>query len=125
MFIADGISTNEAAAKLLWAMLRDKPLARGLIYLCLLVKCMAHQANLSTGSAVKYRAAACAGIQTPGKTLGESWCGVAVRLYKYLLLDYFEEFLRVTHDWIDRHLEVLPWEAHSEAAIQAVERMRI
>ena len=124
VFIADGISTNEAAAKLLWAMLREKPLKPSLVFLCLLIKCMAHQANLSTGSAVKFRAAACAGSQIPGKALGESFCGAAVRLFKYLLLDYFEEFVRATHDWVDRHLEVLPWGAHSGAAVQAVQSMQ-
>ena len=106
MLVGDGIPTNEAAAKLLLACIAQKALAPGTRYLLMVVKCATHQAALSAKSAVEGRAAKVAG--------GELWksiSGVSVRLYKYVINDYFEEFVAAVRTWL---LEKLVMQKHDE-----------
>ena len=74
----DAIPTNEAAAKVLLAMMRQRPLGTRTRYFLAIVKCMVHQTGLSAKSATIGPAAAVA-----GGTLHEQITGVASRLYKY------------------------------------------
>ena len=96
--VGDGVSTNEAAAKILLAALRREPLPGGLTYFLVAVKCSSHQANLAVGTSVSGRAAligaasAAQGART-STFAGKSVCGAVVRLFKYLVSDYEEEFM--------------------------------
>ena len=103
ILVGDGINTNEAAAKLLWSCVASVPLGRGVRYFLILVKCATHQVALSAKAAVE-------GVPTKiaGGELHKSLVGTAVRLYKYILCDYFEEVCSAVHVWVDRTLEVLP-----------------
>ena len=67
--------------------------------------CAAHTANLATGSVVQGVAAEIGDVckSKLHLTIG----GTAVRLYKYLLSDYWEEFVASTRGWVDRTLVVL------------------
>ena len=108
VLVGDGISSNEAAAKIVlpWA-LRDFPT---LEYLIMVVKCASHQANLAIGAAVTCVHAVVAAGQgnsvaarpdaiTARKQEGvagqphRTVCGVVVRLFKYLINQYYEEFV--------------------------------
>ena len=59
VLVGDGVATNFAAARTLWARCKSQghP-ARGVLYFLMVVKCSSHQANLSIGCAVSGRAAA-------------------------------------------------------------------
>ena len=113
IIVGDGIATNEAAAKFLWSCMQQRGLGRGTRYFLLLIKCGTHQVGLTAKSAVVGRAAAVAG----GK-LYQDIAGVCVRLFKYLICDYYDEFVFSAHEWALRHLEVLP-QSRSDAESQA------
>jgi len=101
ILVGDGIGTNEAAAKLLWACVQQSPLGRLVRYFLLLVKCAVHQAALTAKCGVIGAAAKAAG--------GEKYkeiTGVAVRLYKYLFNDYYEEFCNSAYEWVFNNLRV-------------------
>ena len=106
--VGDGIATNLAAAKLLWACVAERPLGAGVVYFLLVVKCGTHQAGLSAKNGVAGRAAALAGGELY-KTLE----GTAVRLSKYLINQYFEEFCTAASLWVSAQLRVL---AHGDGA---------
>ena len=52
ILVGDGVATNEAAARIVLAELKRRPLEGGFRYVMLVVKCANHQANLAIGSAV-------------------------------------------------------------------------
>jgi len=109
ILVGDGITTNEAAAKRLLAGVDLRSLPSGLCYFLLVVRCASHQANLAVASAVSGRAAKCgeehtaeapeqepqdhralAGSRTaPHRNL----CGAVVRVFKYLVSDYYDEYV--------------------------------
>ena len=109
VLVGDGIGTNEAAARRVLAAVRRQPLAPGLRYMLMVVKCANHQANLVVGSAV-HGLAAKIGFSTTAALINcpnpfESKrvaftdpgphthvCGAIVRLFKYLVADYYHEF---------------------------------
>ena len=93
--VGDGINTNEAAAKILWSCVHQVKLAENTRYFLLLVKCATHQAGLSATSSVIGRAASAAGGE-----LHKAIAGVAAWLFKYVLCDYFEEFVFSVREWI-------------------------
>ena len=102
ILLGDGIGTNEAAAKLLWACVQVCALAGLVRYFLFLVKCAVHQAALTAKSGVIGAAAKAAG--------GEKYkeiTGVAVRLYKYLLNDYYEEFCTSAYEWVFSNVRVV------------------
>ena len=109
ILVGDGIATNELAARGLLAALQASPLPCSIVYFVVCLRCAAHQANLATGSAVRGHSAACSDHGGAGKKIGNSFCGVAVRLYKYLLAENYEESVQAARAWSDRVLEVLPW----------------
>jgi len=109
ILVGDGISTNEAAAKIMWAWVQKEPLAHGARYFIILVKCANHQANLVVASAVTGRAAleaqknceALAQSESPfaerpladrSDSAARSVCGAIVRFFKYLASDYYSDF---------------------------------
>ena len=111
-----GVGTNEAAANIVFAWLRAQPLAVGVPYLSWVVKCANHQANLAIGSAVSGKIAL-AGSRYAGsleaplaarplahakKSAATEVCGAVVRLFKYLVSDYYSEFLSNLHDIVGR-----------------------
>ena len=103
ILVGDGIATNNAAAKRLWACVCDRSLGPRVRYLLVVIVCGTHQAGLAAKSAVVGRAAAVA----RGK-LHVDIIGVSVRLYKYLINDYYEEFVFSVNEWVVRDLVVLP-----------------
>jgi len=132
ILVGDGIGTNEAAAKRLLAGVQQAPLSGGLRYFVLVVRCASHQANLAVASAVSGRAALCGeenAAVAPGlqpqehrvaagkkKAPHRNLCGAAVRLFKYLVSDYYEDFVANLRAKVER-LEALPvrHEAHQIA----------
>ena len=102
VLVGDGIATNEAAAKRLWQCLQDHGLGPRIRYLLLLVVCGTHQAGLAAKSSVQGRAAAVARGELHATVIG-----VAVRLFKYLINDYFDEYVYSVNEWVLRDLEVL------------------
>jgi hypothetical protein len=113
VLVGDGVPTNYAAARRLWACLQDRGLGPRTRYLLLVIVCGTHQVGLAAKGAVAGRAAAAArGL------LHQDICGVTVRLFKYLINDYYDEFVFSVREWVRRDLEVLqPHEA--DAAGQA------
>ena len=109
VLVGDGIPTNEAAARILlaWAE-RD---LRSVVYLLFVTKCASHQTNLAIGAAVTGVPALCACENTAALVNQpdalerrklhadekghphRSVCGVIVRLFKYLINYYYDEFL--------------------------------
>ena len=83
LLIGDGVPTNEAAARVIFASVKERPLGQRVRYFELVVKCFVHQSGLS---------AKCGGIGAAASTAGDGHdvTGVAVRLCKYLLNDYYE-----------------------------------
>jgi hypothetical protein len=112
ILVGDGVASNEAAARVLLAWVRRDGLPQGLRYFVVVVKCASHQANLVIGSSVAGRAALVAAQQSA--SLGDApWaqrplaaqrlmaadpCGAIVRFYKFLVSDYYGEFLKNLQD---------------------------
>ena len=101
--VGDGIPTNEAAAKKLWKCVQEEGLGAGIRYFLVVVVCGTHQAGLAAKSAVLGRAA-----KVAGKKLYVDIIGVSARLYKYLMNDYYDEFVFSVNEWVVRCLKVLP-----------------
>ena len=110
VLVGDGIATNEAAAKRLWQCLQDRGLGPRVRYLLVLVVCGTHQAGLAAKSSVQGRAASLARGELHATVIG-----VAVRLFKYLINDYFDEYVYSVNEWVLRDLVVLlPKDADAE-----------
>ena len=105
ILLQDGINTNMAAAAALRKVVSETPLGQRVRYFLVAMTCAAHTANLATGSVVQGVAAEIGDVckSKLHLTIG----GTAVRLYKYLLSDYWEEFVASTRGWVDRTLVVL------------------
>ena len=102
VLVGDGIATNEAAAKRLWACFQERGIGQLVRYLLVVVICGTHQAGLAAKSAIQGRAAAVAqGV------LHTDIVGVAVRLYKYLFNDYYDEFVFSVNEWVLKELTVV------------------
>ena len=102
VLVGDGINTNEAAAKILWSCMSTAPLSPNVRYFLILVKCATHQAALSAKAMVEGVPAKIAGGE-----LHVSLVGTAVRLFKYVLCDYFEEVCAAVQAWVEETLEVV------------------
>ena len=101
VLMGDGIGANEAAAKVLWACVEEAPFADRARYFLLVLKCLTHQTGLTAKSSVMGRVASATG--------GELWktlTGVASRLFKFVITDYFEQFVSSVRDWVDHKLVV-------------------
>ena len=75
--------------------------------------CSAHTANLATGSVVHGVAAQVGDVCKSGLHL--TLTGTAVRLFKFLLSDYWEEYIAATRSWVDKILVVKSSEYRSAA----------
>ena len=93
--VGDGINTNEAAAKLLWSCVRQRPLGSMTVYFLIVVKCATHQSALSARYAVEGT-----GAKIAGGTLYKEVTGTAVRMFKYIIHDYIEDFVARVRDWV-------------------------
>ena len=122
VLVGDAIPTNEAAATGLWSAIAQKPLGGKLRFFLAMLKCLVHQAALTVKSAVCGQAAALG--DTTGNNLHEATPGVMVRLYKYLLCDYYEEFIQSTREWVLRSLQLLPHGNGNAAGQRQVAQMR-
>jgi len=98
IMIGDGIATNEAAAKLLLACMRGaSDMAKRARYFLILVKCANHQVALTATNAVIGDIGKAAAGTTNAH---ESVTATSVRLFKYSMTEYYEEFLRSTRKWV-------------------------
>ena len=114
ILVGDAVPTNGAAAKLLWASVQQVPIAERVRFFLLVVVCMVHQVGLTAKNGVIGNAAS-----TAGGSLYKEITGVAARLFKYLLNDYYEEFVTNTSDWVSAKLRVVE---HNEADRTLVSR---
>ena len=101
VLVGDGICTNNKAGRIVLAESQRVPVHPALCYLLILVVCANHQANLSLASAVQWKIAdtvfrsvvtieqANAGEKPKGPHT--QVCGVAVRMAKYLINDYYSD----------------------------------
>ena len=108
VILQDGVATNMAACSLLLAVVRAAPLGPRTLYFLVAMTCAAHSSNLVSGSVVRGLVADLGDVK--GFKLQATLCGTAVRLYKYLLSDYWEQFLEATREWVESTLQCLPWE---------------
>jgi hypothetical protein len=117
--IGDAINTNQAAAKILWAVAGTGAFTI-VRYFLLVGKCGTHQSALSAKYGVLGRAAAAA-AETAGEGKEfEDVVGNAVRLFKYLVPDYYEDFKISIAKWVQLHVEVVEPEAiHQPQAVAA------
>ena len=105
----DGIPTNEASGKMLWSCIQQKPLAQNCRYFLIMVKCGNHQAALTAKYAV-------VGDGAKAVSSDKSYADVtstAVRLFKYCIGDYYEEFVRSIRCHVYARLDDLPTEIGS------------
>ena len=134
VLVGDGIYTNGAAARVLLAKARAAPLALGVVYFIMVVKCANHQANLVIGGIVEGRAALCGAYQTvsvagaknavsarvgldnPKTAPHRLSCGAVVRLFKYLFNDYYDEFVLA----LTAHASTLNFVWESDGAAEAL-----
>lgn len=108
--VCDSVASNEAACKMLLAMLRQNRLGEGVHYWLAMIRCATHQANLSAKSCAFGPAAEIA--QDPrgevgGVAVHTLLTGAAARLFKYLINDYHEEFCSNLRDWVLRDLRLV------------------
>jgi hypothetical protein len=126
VLVGDGIYTNNKAGRIVLAESWRLRVHEALCYLLILVVCGNHQANLSLASAVQGKIANTAfrmALTIEQGNAGENFkgahtqvCGVAVRLSKYLINDYYSEFLGNVRDWASQ-LRIVPQaEARPEEA---------
>ena len=94
--VGDAIAANELAARLLWAIHKQKPLAKNVVYFLLAIRCGNHQAALSAKYAVSGVGAKTASGDSNAYA---AVAGTAVRLYKYVIGDYFHDFAKSAREW--------------------------
>ena len=96
-----------------------------MVYFLLVGKCGTHQAALSAKSGVIGRAAAAAAKEAGESMDLEGVTANAVRLFKYLVPDYYEDLKRSTEAWVCKTVDVVPRAAcqpHAAAGqLQAVQ----
>ena len=112
ILVGDAITTNAAVARILLSWVRQHPLPAQPRYFLIVVQCASHQANLVVASTVIGRAAFVAAresaaysacdwdkrLQRDGTFPGKSVCGAIVRFFKYLVSDYYSDFLTNLRD---------------------------
>jgi hypothetical protein len=139
MLVGDGIVTNNAAAKLLLGLVRASPPGvQHVRYFLFVVVCATHKANLSTKYAVVGPAAvlgmlnkadvaassdvSCARAQACDKTAVHNIvCGAVTRLFKYLILDYYDEFLLALRSWVSRSLAIVRKDSRRTESVRVAE----
>ena len=121
IIIGDGIATNEKAGRILWSCIAQQQLNPGSRYFLMVLKCVTHQTGLTAKSAVIGRAAAAG---AGGSEFYKTITGVASRLFKYVICDYFEEFVFSVREWVVHKLEVQPAEEEDIAATSAAKSLR-
>ena len=115
VLIGDGIATNGAAAKQLWSTIQAQPLGGRIRYLLWLVRCATHSAALSTKTGVIGGVAKHIGFDD-----GDLVTTTSVRLYKYVINDYYEDFVISVRAWVSDNLVVWrPDAATNHGQIQA------
>ena len=99
----------QAAAKRLWTLVQREPVLKKAKYFLVVMKCASHQASLATKVAAVGPAAiiGCGGPDQARTGAPSRFCGVAARLYKFLLADYWEEYAEATSEWVASTLRVV------------------
>ncbi len=96
VLVGDGIASNQVAHQLLWGANRGRVDVR---YRLFAVTCSSHMANLCTRTAL---------AGTAGRLArSDPLCCTCVRLYKYLLSDYSEEYAANLRDFVARRLDIV------------------
>ena len=78
------LTFRKSAARVVWASVKECPLGQRRRYFPLIVKCMTRQTGLSAKCGVEGSAASTANGN-------DDVTGMATRLFKYLINDYYEE----------------------------------
>ena len=92
----------------MYAAVKVSPLAPGVRYFLLAIKCVSHQINLAAKGAVMGPAAAVGrNIGSAPRAVTDRISGAATRLFKYLCNDYYEEFAQSVRDWVGRDLRLV------------------
>ena len=99
------LTFRKSDARVVWASVKECPLGQRRRYFLLIVKCMTHQTGLSAKCGVEGSAASTANSN-------DDVTGMATRLFKYLINDYYEELCTKVTNWIARSLNVVE---HDEA----------
>ena len=102
LLVGDGVSTNEAAAKRVLKHFREFRSARDgvrLEYTLLVWRCASHQGNLVVHVAI-------CGCVVGEPVRNSDLCGTCVRLYKYLMVSYIEEFAANLRLYLLRSVEL-------------------
>jgi len=121
ILIGDACATNEAAAKMLLAMFKQEPLGPRVVYFLVVLKCGTHQAALSAKEGVLGRSAT---STTPrAKKAAKEVTATAVRLYKYLLADYYEQFVDSVRTWAYANVEALAADISSCQRVMALRQL--
>ena len=117
--IGDGIQTNAAAAKMLWAI-SGTGAFNAVRYFLLVGKCGTHQFALTAKNGVIGRAAGVAAEAAGEGTEYEGVTSNAVRIFKYLVPEYYEDFKISIQAWVELHVEIVEPEAiHQPQAVAA------
>ena len=114
LITGDGVPTNMAACRRLWQALQKDPRVE---YAMIVWLCVAHQVNLVVQVAICGKL-----LQDPINA--NALCGACVRLFKYLIKDYFEEFAAALRAFVVRALRAVPGDS-AAAAIQAAQVLKL
>ena len=95
--VGDGIGTNQKAARILWA---SRGSLRPIRYFLILGVCLVHQTALSATSGVIGRAATtAAAAASDGSKVFQDVTATAVRIFKYLVPEYYEDLKTAAYKW--------------------------
>ena len=120
VMLGDAIATNALAARLLWAIQEQQPLAQNVVYFLLAVRCGNHQAALSAKYAVSGVGAKTA---SGDSTTYAAVAGTATRLFNYVIGDYFHDFAKSAREWGRSNVAAWPSAFGSQPQAEALRNL--
>ncbi len=119
ILVGDSVPTNMLAGRKLWRLIQSlllEPPFCVLDYLMIAIRCASHQANLAVRTAI--------GGDAPLPKDLPSIETTSARFFKFLLVDYYEEFLANARAFVSDNFRIYgPWNLEG-AALRAFERER-
>ena len=103
--VGDGIGTNQAAANILWALAMARQFS-SVLYFLLVGKCGTHQACLTAKNGILGRVAAAAAAAAEEANEFENVTATAVRLFKYLVPQSYDDLTRSIVVWVQGKCDV-------------------
>jgi len=120
VMVGDAIAANALAARLLWAIHKQTPLAEKIVCFLLSIRCGNHQAALTARYAVSGVGAKTA---SGNSNAYADVAGTAVRLYKYVIGDYFHDFAKSAREWASSNVAAWPSGFGSQPQAAALRRL--